>query len=236
MKKLIELINIGKTYRLGKLQIPALKKINLTIHKSEFLGIIGPSGSGKSTLLHLIGLMDKPNHGTIRFQDADTKTWSEAELAKARMEKIGFVFQDFNLLDDLSVEENIALPLLIKSGKNHLSKTEKEKLENLLEKLDLLKRRKHKPRQISGGQKQRTAIARALISEPELLLADEPTGNLDQNTGKQIIEILHNLCTEDKITMIIVTHDQKIAQKAHRVIQLEEGQMSKRLHTKKILG
>jgi ABC-type lipoprotein export system ATPase subunit len=139
-------------------------------------------------------------------------------------------------LNYLSVEENIALPLLIKSGKNHLSKTEKEKLENLLEKLDLLKRRKHKPRQISGGQKQRTAIARALISEPELLLADEPTGNLDQNTGKQIIEILHNLCTEDKITMIIVTHDQKIAQKAHRVIQLEEGQMSKRLHTKKILG
>lgn len=236
MKKLIELTDIGKTYYLGKQRITALKKINLTIHQSEFLSIIGPSGSGKSTLLHLIGLMDTPNHGKILFQGADTKNWNENELAKARMEKIGFVFQDFNLLDDLSVEENIALPLLIKSGKNYLTKTENQKLEILLEKLDLAKRKKHKPAQISGGQKQRAAIARSIISEPELLLADEPTGNLDQHTGQQIIEILQTLSREDKITMIIVTHDRKIAEKADRIIELDEGELSARLHSKKILN
>lgn len=236
MKKLIELTDIGKTYYLGKQKVTALKKINLTIHQSEFLSIIGPSGSGKSTLLHLIGLMDKPNHGKILFQGTDTKKWNENELAKARMEKIGFVFQDFNLLDDLNVEENIALPLLIKSGKNYLTKTENQKLEVLLEKLDLAKRRKHKPAQISGGQKQRTAIARSLISEPELLLADEPTGNLDHFTGNQIIEILQTLSREDKITMIIVTHDRKIAEKADRIIELHEGELSARLHSKKILN
>jgi len=236
VKHLIELSGIGKTYHLGKMRIPALREIDLTIGRGEFISIIGPSGSGKSTLLHLIGLMDRPDHGRITFEDNDTRNFTENELARFRSEKIGFVFQDFNLLEDLSLEDNIALPLLIKSGKNSLSANEHEKLKYYLDKLDLTARKKHKPKQISGGQKQRAAIARALIGEPALLLADEPTGNLDQQTGHQIIGLLENLCRDDKITMIIVTHDHNIAERADRIIQLNEGRLSSHPYPKKYLG
>ncbi len=235
MKHLIELSDIGKTYKLGKIKIPALKEINLTIQKGEFLSIIGPSGSGKSTLLHLIGLMDTPDHGQILFEENDTQKLNEKELARFRSEKIGFVFQDFNLMDDLTIEDNIALPLLIKSGRNRLSGNEDKKLQFLLQKLNLEDRKKHKPKQVSGGQKQRTAIARALIGEPVLLLADEPTGNLDQETGHQILNLLQDICREDKITMIIVTHDHQIAEKADRIIQIDAGHLSKHPLTKKYL-
>lgn len=236
MKKLLELKSVGKTYHLGKEKVRALRDINLSILKGEFVSIIGPSGSGKSTLLHLMGLMDQPDHGTLIFEDNVVKKLSERELARFRQEKIGFVFQDFNLLEDFSVEDNIALPLLIKSGKNFLTASEKQKLEQILEKLGLTDRRHHKPNQISGGQKQRTAIGRALIGNPELLLADEPTGDLDIRTSTQIIELLAKLCAEDQLTLIIVTHDQKIATQAHRVIQLIDGQISPKAHFKKFLG
>lgn len=235
MKHLIELSGIGKTYRLGKTKIPALKEITLDIQKGEFLSIIGPSGSGKSTLLHLIGLMDKPDHGRMLFEENDTRKLNENELARFRSEKIGFVFQDFNLLDDLTIEDNIALPLLIQSGRNRLSGNEEKKLQFLLQKLNLEDRKNHKPKQVSGGQKQRAAIARALIGEPVLLLADEPTGNLDQETGHQIINLLQDICREDKITMIIVTHDHQIAEKADRIIQIDSGHLSRHPLTKKYL-
>lgn len=236
MKNLIELSGVGKIYHLGREKIPALKKVDFSIRKGEFLSIIGPSGSGKSTLLHLIGLMDKPDHGHIYFEENDTRKLNESELARFRSEKIGFVFQDFNLMEDLTLEDNIALPLLIKSGKNSLSANENTKLKFFMQKMDLENRKKHKPRQVSGGQKQRAAIARALITDPSLLLADEPTGNLDQQTGHQIIELLQTLCRDNKTTMIIVTHDQNVADRADRLIQLSEGQICSRLSTKKYLG
>lgn len=226
MKKLLELKSVGKTYHLGKKKVRALRDINLSISKGEFVSIIGPSGSGKSTLLHLMGLMDQPDRGTMVFEENVVKKLSETELARFRLEKIGFVFQDFNLMEDFTVEENIALPLLIKSGKNFLTATEKQKMEQILEKLELTDRRNHKPNQISGGQKQRTAIGRALIGDPELLLADEPTGDLDMNTSAQIIEILSSLCAEEKLTLIIVTHDHQVAARAHRIIQLIDGRIS----------
>lgn len=233
MKNLVELVGVSKNYLLGKQKIPALHGIDLKIGRGELISIIGPSGSGKSTLLHLLGLMDHADHGTILFEESNIKKFSENELAHLRSEKIGFVFQDFHLLDDLSIEDNIALPLLIRSGKNSLSPNQQIKLEELMKKLGIWDRRHHRPRQISGGQKQRTAIARALISTPELLLADEPTGNLDQATGEQIIGILEKICREDKITMIIVTHDHKIAEKADRIIQISEGTISHKTLVKK---
>lgn len=233
MKNLVELIGVSKNYLLGKQKIPALHGINLQVGRGELLSIIGPSGSGKSTLLHLLGLMDHPDHGTILFEESDIKRFSENEMAHLRSEKIGFVFQDFHLLDDLTIEDNIALPLLIRSKKNQLSPNQQDKLEILMKKLGIWERRHHRPRQISGGQKQRAAIARALISNPELLLADEPTGNLDQSTGEQIIDLLEKICREDKITMIIVTHDHKIAEKADRIIQISEGSISHKAHITK---
>ncbi len=236
MKNLIELSGVGKIYHLGREKIPALKDIDLSIRKGEFLSIIGPSGSGKSTLLHLIGLMDKPDHGNIIFEENDTKKLNESELARFRSEKIGFVFQDFNLMEDLTLEDNIALPLLIQSGKNSLSDIENKRLKFFLQKMDLENRKKHKPRQVSGGQKQRAAIARALITSPSLLLADEPTGNLDPHTGHQIIELLQALCRDNQTTMIIVTHDQQVADRADRLIQLSEGRISSHLSAKKYLG
>ncbi len=235
MKNLIELIGVSKHYRLGRQSIPALHNINLTIARGELISIIGPSGSGKSTLLHLIGLMDHGSQGKVLFENNLIKRFSENELAHLRSEKIGFVFQDFNLLDDLSVEDNIALPLLIRSGKNTLSPNQQIKLEEILKKLGIADRRKHRPKQISGGQKQRAAIARALIAQPELLLADEPTGNLDEKTGLKIIELLEKICREDKITMIIVTHDHKIADRADRIIQIDDGKLSHKAHTKQYL-
>lgn len=236
MKNLVELIGVYKHYLLGKQKVPALHDISLSIVRGELLSIIGPSGSGKSTLLHLIGLMDHADQGKILFEDSDIKKFSENELARLRSEKIGFVFQDFNLLDDLTIEDNIALPLLIRSGKNQLSPNQKNQLDELLNKLGLSERRHHRPKQISGGQKQRVAIARALIARPALLLADEPTGNLDQQTGEQIINLLEQFCREDQITMVIVTHDHKIADRADRVIQIDQGKLSPTPHTKQFLN
>jgi ABC-type lipoprotein export system ATPase subunit len=227
VKNLVELVGVQKHYLLGQQKVPALHDINLTIARGEMLSIIGPSGSGKSTLLHLIGLMDHASHGRILFEENDIKKLSENELARLRSEKIGFVFQDFNLLDDLTIEDNIALPLLIRSGKNRLTPNQKLQVTHLMEKLGLTDRRHHRPRQISGGQKQRAAIARALIAQPEILLANEPTGNLDRQTGDHIIRLLEQFCREDGITMIIVTHDPKIAKIADRIIRLKEGRLTK---------
>ena len=236
MKYLVELVGVHKHYLLGHQKVPALHDIDLSISRGEFLSIIGPSGSGKSTLLHLIGLMDHADQGKILFEENDIKKFSENELARLRSEKIGFVFQDFNLLDDLTIEDNIALPLMIRSGKNQLSPNQKKQLDQLMKKLGLSERRHHRPKQISGGQKQRVAIARALIANPAILLADEPTGNLDQQTGDQIIKLLEQICREDQITMIIVTHDHNIAERADRIVQIDQGHLSHKPHTKKYLN
>ncbi len=236
MDTLLELKGVGKTYHLGREKVRALRDIDLSIGQGDFLSIVGPSGSGKSTLLHLLGLMDKPDHGRIILEETDTSKLSEKEIARFRLEKIGFVFQDFNLLDDFSIEDNIALPLLIKSGRNTLSAREKELLETILEQMDLTDRRRHKPNQVSGGQKQRAAIGRALIGKPSLLLADEPTGNLDPHTGKQIIGLLSKLCSDNGLTLVIVTHDRQVADRANRIVQLQEGRLATRTHAKKYLG
>lgn len=236
MKTLLELIAVSKDYWIDQQKVQALHNVNLAIHEGELLSIIGPSGSGKSTLLHLIGLLDRPNHGKILFQDQNIAELSEKQLAHLRSRRISFVFQDFNLLNDLTIEDNIALPLLIQSGKNHLSPSDQQRLNELLDHLGLTDRRHHRPKQISGGQQQRVAIARALITKPQILLADEPTGNLDQQTGEQIIKLLEHLCRHDGITMIIVTHDHKIAEKADRIVQIDHGQLSLKPHIKQYLG
>jgi putative ABC transport system ATP-binding protein len=233
---LLDLKGVGKTYHLGREKVRALHDVSLTVKRGEFLSIIGPSGSGKSTLLHLMGLMDKPDHGKILFEQISAVKLTEREIARFRLEKIGFVFQDFNLLEDLDIEDNIALPLLIKSGRNVLSPSEKIKVAAMLEKMALTERRHHKPNQVSGGQKQRAAIGRALIGDPALLLADEPTGNLDQQTGEQISELLVSLCQSSGLTLVIVTHDLKVASRAHRVIELKEGSLCQQAHPKKYLG
>jgi putative ABC transport system ATP-binding protein len=219
----IEIKSLHKSYRLGKHSIPVLRDINLKIKKGQFVSIIGPSGSGKSTLLHLIGGLDHSTHGSIHIDGQSLSKLNDQEISRFRNQKIGFVFQDFNLLENLTVEENIALPLLIQSGSNSLSKLEQESVTQMLKDLDLLHRAKHRPAEISGGQKQRTAIGRALITNPEIIMADEPTGNLDSQTGKQIIKLLKDNHQQRKITLIIITHDHNIASLADHIIQIQDG-------------
>lgn len=224
---LIELKNISKVYHLGKQSIQALQDINLTINKGEFISIIGPSGSGKSTLLHLIGGLDHPTTGEILIDGENITKLRDREISALRNQKIGFVFQDFHLLEDLTIEENISLPLLIKSGKKELTKAEQKHVKKVLDELELSDRAAHHPTEISGGQKQRVAIGRALINEPEILLADEPTGNLDDQTAQHIINLFNKIYQHRKITLIIITHDQQIAKAAHQLIQIKNGKILK---------
>lgn len=227
MTELIELSQVSKHYHLGKDIIPALFDINLKINKGEIISIIGPSGSGKSTLLHLIGLMDHASKGEVFYKGHNIKKFTKNELAHIRGEKIGFIFQDFNLLNDLTIKDNIALPLLINSKSNKLLPPQNQKIDHLLEQLNISDRYNHRPKQVSGGQKQRAAIARALITNPEILIADEPTGNLDDFTSQQIINLLYKMSKEQQLTMIIVTHDKKIAEKADKIIEIKKGKIIK---------
>jgi putative ABC transport system ATP-binding protein len=222
----IQIRNLKKNYYLGQQAIKVLHDINLDIDEGEFVSIIGPSGSGKSTLLHLIGGLDHPTSGHVLIEDEDLAKFSDAEKSAFRNQKIGFVFQDFHLLENLSVEENLALPFLIQSGKNHLTPREQEQVKEILAELDLTHRAKHHPTEISGGQKQRVAIGRALINQPDIILADEPTGNLDSQTGQQIIDLLTRIHQQRNITLIIITHDQKIASSAQRILQIQDGQIT----------
>ena len=223
MKSVIELKNICKSYGEGETKLYALSDINLKIYSGEFAAIIGPSGSGKSTLMNIIGLLDKPTSGSYRINGIDTSRIDEDRLANLRNQKIGFVFQSFNLLPRTSSVDNVALPLIY-SGINKGERT--NRAGEALRKVGLTEKLNSRPNQLSGGQQQRVAIARSLVTNPELILADEPTGNLDTKTGEEIIGIFKALHKEGK-TVVIITHEIEIARAAKRIIQIRDGKIWK---------
>ena len=215
---MIEIENITKVYQMGETEVRALNGISLQIEDGEWAAITGPSGSGKSTLMAILGCLDTPTSGIYRFDGTDVAKMRDDQLAAVRNKKIGFVFQQFNLLARTSALENVELPLLY-SGLNH----RREKAKAALEAVGLKERMRHHPNELSGGQQQRVAIARALVTEPSIILADEPTGNLDSKTSKEIMELFGHLHQERGITVIFVTHDPTIAANAHRVIHIMDG-------------
>lgn len=221
MKDILNIETVFKSYLLGKITVPVLHDINLKVREGEFAAIMGPSGSGKSTLMNLIGCLDRPTSGKIVIGNKDTSLLSDIELAHIRGKKIGFVFQTFNLISRLSAMKNVELPMVYQDiPKAHREKRAYE----LLEQLGLSDRANHKPAELSGGQRQRIAIARALANEPDILLADEPTGNLDSRTGQEIMAIFRKLHNEGR-TIIMVTHDPALAQECDRIIRLRDGKV-----------
>jgi lipoprotein-releasing system ATP-binding protein len=220
---------IHKTYRMGATKVKVLKGVDLSVKKGEFVAIIGASGSGKSTLLHILGALDRPDQGVVRFENQDLSRLGSWELNKFRNKMVGFVFQFYHLLDELNVLENVYLPAM--ASKSILSwfgsrKWAKNRARDLLGQLGLSERAGHKPYQLSGGERQRVAIGRALMNEPKLLLADEPTGNLDSATGNGILDVLKKLNDEGQ-TIVMVTHDDRIARKAARTVTLADGKIGK---------
>ena len=230
---LIKLENVWKIYQLGKIELTVLRGINLEIHPGAFVTIMGPSGSGKSTLMHLIGCLDVPTKGKVFLEKQDIMKLSEDDLAEIRGQRIGFVFQQFNLLQSLNALENVMLPMVFQ-GVPENKRIERAK--ELLASLDLGKRIYHRPSELSGGERQRVAIARALSNNPEIIVADEPTGNLDSTTGKMIMEVFIDLHKKEKKTIIVVTHDPHIAEYTEEVINIKDGQIvSNHLAKEKVL-
>jgi len=217
---MIQLQNIEKVYRTSTVETLALNSINLDIAKGEFLSIMGPSGCGKSTLLNIIGLLDVPSKGHIKIDNQKTEHLSDKQLAAFRNKKLGFIFQSYHLINDLQVLDNVELPLLYRASS---AKERKMLASEALEKVGLANRVKHFPNQLSGGQKQRVAIARAIVGRPEIILADEPTGNLDSAMGSEILDILLQLNQRDGTTIVMVTHDENMAHKTHRLVRLFDG-------------
>jgi len=218
---MIELKDISKNYRMGEMDICALCGVSLTVNAGELIAIMGPSGSGKSTLMNLLGCLDRPTSGTYTFESREISAMTDDELAHVRNAKIGFVFQSFNLLPRFSAIKNVAMPLVY-SGVPAKDRTGKAVM--VLEKVGLKDRMEHKPTELSGGQQQRVAIARALVNNPPLLLADEPTGNLDSRSGEEILNILVDLNNQG-VTIMIVTHDHDVAARCKRIINLKDGQV-----------
>ena len=222
VEPLIKLENVWKIYQLGKVELTVLKEMNLEINRGSFVSIIGPSGSGKSTLLNIIGCLDIPTKGKIFLDGQDIQKLSEDELAKIRGKKIGFVFQQFNLLPNLTAIENVVLPMVFQ-------KIPEEKrfgrAKKLLEMVGLGERIFHKPAELSGGEQQRVAIARALANNPEMLITDEPTGNLDSKSGEMIMEILKELYQKGERTIVVVTHDLQIASFSKEIVHIKDGQI-----------
>jgi putative ABC transport system ATP-binding protein len=216
---LIELERIGKVFKLGEIEIPALQSVTFRIDHGEFLAIIGPSGSGKTTLLDILGCLARPTSGRYLFEGRDTGAMSDEELAALRNRKIGFVFQTFHLLPRSTALENVALPLFYAGVKK---KEREERGLSMLAAVGLADRIHHRPNQLSGGQQQRVAIARALINQPAMILADEPTGNLDTKSGREIIGLLEDLNRQGH-TIVLVTHDRELAEYTHRIISLRDG-------------
>jgi putative ABC transport system ATP-binding protein len=219
---MITLKNVSKRFVSGKSSTQALANINLNIKKGQFIAIVGPSGSGKTTLLNIIGGLDFPSKGEIEFNKKLINRFNDNEISKYRNNDVGFIFQEFHLAHHLTVKENVLLPTFF----NHTSKKESQ-AEKLIEEVKLTQKSHSKASELSGGEKQRTAIARALINNPQIILADEPTGNLDLKTGETIINLLKQLHKIHKTTLIVATHDKKIAQAAGRIIKIHQGKISK---------
>lgn len=215
---LLEVSNLSKTYGTGEAAVHALKNVNFSVSKGEYVAIVGESGSGKSTLLNMIGALDKPESGKVTIGNNDIFSMNDKELTIFRRRNIGFIFQAFNLIPELTVEQNIIFPLLL-----DYQKPDKAYLEELLDVLGLTKRRNHLPSQLSGGQQQRVAIGRALITRPSLILADEPTGNLDTKNSSEVITLLKEASSKYQQTIIMITHNRSIAQSANRVLQVSDG-------------
>lgn len=228
MKGIIEVTNLVKSYDLGDQKVDILKNINVSIKQGEFVSIMGPSGSGKSTLLYLMGGLDKPSEGSIEINGKDLSKMKDKEESKVRCNEIGFVFQFYNLIPNLTVEENIMLPILLDHKRE---KDYKESLEEIIEQVGLQERRKHTPRELSGGQQQRVAIARALINKPDIILADEPIGNLDSKTGIEIMELLQKINKENQKTIVQVTHSLESSKYGNRTIFLRDGQICTKLYS-----
>ena len=223
---MIEIQNITKIYRLGSVEVHALNGVSLTIERGEVIAIMGASGSGKSTLMNVLGCLDLPTSGEYSLEGRNIAALSEDELAEVRNQKIGFVFQQFNLLPRISVRRNVELPMLYDGLNGKLSQEQiHQRSAAILEKVGLADRVNHKPAELSGGQQQRVAIARALINEPALILADEPTGNLDSHTGAEIMELLLSLNRTQGMTLVLVTHDASLAALAQRTIYLKDGKV-----------
>ncbi|MES2826791.1 MAG: ABC transporter ATP-binding protein [Bacteroidota bacterium] len=217
---MIRLQNIEKVYRTDTVETLAINGVSLDIAKGEFLSIMGPSGCGKSTLLNIMGLLDEPSKGSITIDNQDTSRFSDKQMANFRNQKLGFIFQSYHLINDLQVLDNVELPLLYRASS---AKERKDLATEALEKVGLSNRLKHFPTQLSGGQRQRVAIARAIVGRPQIILADEPTGNLDSAMGNEIMDILINLNKNDGTTIIMVTHDENMAHKTHRLVRMFDG-------------
>jgi ABC-type lipoprotein export system ATPase subunit len=220
---LIRLREVAKTYSVGEVEVQALQTVSLDIEHGEYVALIGPSGSGKTTLMNTLGCLDRPSSGSYLLDDEEVVTMSGDQRARLRNQKIGFVFQNFNLLSRTTALENVELPLLY-CGQLR-GRQRRDRARRLLKKVGLESRLEHHPSQLSGGQQQRVAIARALINEPPILLADEPTGNIDSRTSREIMGLFRQLNEEDGITIILVTHDQDVARHAYRAIVLRDGQV-----------
>lgn len=214
--------DLSKTYGFGEIKVEALKKTSINIKRGDYIAIIGPSGSGKSTLMNLFGCLDKPTTGKLYIDNTDVSELTENQLAKIRREKIGFIFQKYNLIPTLNALENVALSMSFAGLK---TKDRLEKAENLLDMVNLIKRMKHKPSELSGGEQQRVAIARALSNNPSIILADEPTGNVDTKSGDKIMNILEDINAKGE-TIITVTHDPNIAKRARRILSIQDGIVS----------
>lgn len=218
---LIELRDIRKVYDLGEVKVEALVGATLTIERGEFVALIGPSGSGKSTLMNTLGCLDRPTSGSYLLAGQEISTMSRDDRAKIRNQQIGFVFQNFNLLSRTSAIENVEVPLLY--AHRYSARERHRRVVEMLNRVGLGDRMDHHPSQLSGGQQQRVAVARALVNEPSILMADEPTGNLDTRTSKEIMQLFHDLNQQESITVILVTHDQDVARHAKRIVALRDG-------------
>lgn len=218
---IIELNNIGKVFRTREIETTALENVNLSVEKGEFLSIMGPSGCGKSTLLNIVGLLDNPTSGTVRIMDTDCASLSDTARARFRNSNLGFVFQSFHLIPSLNVAANIELPLDYRSD----SGQRRERVREVAERLGIAHRLKHLPSQLSGGQCQRVAIARAIVGRPSIILADEPTGNLDSRMGNEVMDLLHELNRRDGITVVMVTHNEEQARRTDRIVRFFDGRI-----------
>jgi len=216
----LEVENVHKVYSLGKTELEALKGVSFTIERGDFMSIVGPSGCGKTTLLNIIGCIDKPTSGKVLFEGNDVATYSDNQEADTRLSRMGFVFQSFNLIPVLSVSENVEFPLILRGVEK---KKRRGRVKELVDAVGLSRYSAHKPDELSGGQRQRVAIARALVNEPELVIADEPTANLDSETGAMIVDLMGTLNQEQGVSFVFSTHNPEIMKYAHRIIHLKDG-------------